>query len=437
MAFTSKLPRSARPYCCAEAIYILYRPPAGTPLRNTLEGLAVFETLKPLPPDAILGIMTLFRADPNPGKIDLSVGVYQDEQGRTPVLPSVKKAEQAILAAQDSKTYVSIAGNAAFNKGIEEVIYGKDHPALKAGRISTVQTPGGSGGLSVAGHLLARAKPNARCYVSDPSWPNHQPLLKVAGLTLDTYPYYDYAKHRVDFEPMMAKLEKASAGELVLIHGCCHNPCGADLSKEQWEELTKLCERRGLVPFIDLAYQGLAEGLDEDAFGVRLMAARLPEVVVVSSSSKNLGLYRERVGAASVVSANAEAAKLAAANAANVARGIYSMPPDHGAAIVGYILNSPELRAQWIKELAEMRARINGLRTLLVSKLAARKTSMDFSFIAQERGMFSFLGITKEQVIRLREEFHIYMVESSRVNIAGINNANVDRIADSIAAVLK
>jgi aspartate aminotransferase len=397
----------------------------------------VFETLKPLPPDAILGIMTLFRADPNPGKIDLSVGVYQDEQGRTPVLPSVKRAEQAVLAAQDSKTYVAIAGNAAFNKGIEEVLYGKDHPALKAGRVSTVQTPGGSGGLSIAGHLLARAKPNARVYVSDPSWPNHQPLLKVSGLTLDTYPYYDYAKHRVDFAPMMAKLEKASAGELVLIHGCCHNPCGADLTKEQWEELTKLCERRGLVPFIDLAYQGLAEGLDEDAFGVRLMAARLPEVVVVSSSSKNLGLYRERVGAASFVSANAEAAKLAAANAANVARGIYSMPPDHGAAIVAYILNNPELRAQWVNELAEMRARINGLRKLLVDKLTARKTSMDFSFIAQERGMFSFLGITKEQVIRLREEFHIYMVESSRVNIAGINNSNVDRIADSIAAVLK
>lgn len=397
----------------------------------------MFETLKPLPPDAILGIMTLFRADPNPGKIDLSVGVYQDEQGRTPVLPSVKKAEQAILAAQDSKTYVSIAGNAAFNKGIEEVLYGKDHPALKAGRVATVQTPGGSGGLSVAGHLVARAKPNARIYVSDPSWPNHQPLLKVSGLTLDTYPYYDYAKHRVDFEPMMAKLEKASAGELVLIHGCCHNPCGADLNKEQWQELTKLCERRGLVPFVDLAYQGLAEGLDEDAYGVRLMAERLPEVVVVSSSSKNLGLYRERVGAASVVSANPEASKLALANLANVARGIYSMPPDHGAAIVGHILNNAELRAQWIKELAEMRARINGLRTLLVSKLKARKTSMDFSFIEQERGMFSFLGITKEQVIRLREEFHIYMVESSRVNIAGINNSNVDRIADSIAAVLK
>ena len=397
----------------------------------------MFETLKPTPPDAILGIMALFRADPHPGKIDLSVGVYQDEQGRTPVLASVKRAEKEMLAAQDSKTYVAIAGNAAFNRGIEEVLYGKDHPALKGGRVATVQTPGGSGGLSVAGHLVARAQPGARIYVSDPTWPNHQALLKVAGLQLDTYPYYDYGKHRVDFEPMMARLDKASAGELVLIHGCCHNPCGADLSKEQWEALTQLCERRGLVPFIDIAYQGLAEGLDEDAFGVRLMAARLPEVVVVLSCSKNLGLYRERVGAASFVSANAEAAKLAFANASNVARGIYSMPPDHGAAIVGYILNDPVLRAQWIKELEEMRGRLNGLRKLLVDKLAARKTSMDFSFIAKERGMFSFLGITKEQVIRLREEFHVYMVESSRVNIAGINHGNVDKVADAIAAVLK
>jgi aspartate aminotransferase len=397
----------------------------------------VFETLKPLPPDAILGIMTLFRADPHAGKIDLSVGVYQDEQGRTPVLASVKTAEQAILQKQESKTYVAIAGNAAFNKGVEEILYGKDHPALKSGRISTVQTPGGSGGLSVAGHLVSRAKPNAKVYVSDPTWPNHQPLLKGAGLQLDTYPYYDYAKHRVDFEPMLARLDKASAGELVLIHGCCHNPCGADLSREQWQALTQLCERRGLVPFIDIAYQGLAEGLDEDAYGVRLMAEKLPEVVVVTSCSKNLGLYRERVGAASVVSASAEAAKLAAANLANVARGIYSMPPDHGAAIVGHILGDPALREQWVQELAQMRSRLNGLRKLLVDKLAARNTPMDFSFIAKERGMFSFLGITKEQVIRLREEFHVYMVESSRINIAGINHANVDRVADSIAAVLK
>jgi aspartate aminotransferase len=397
----------------------------------------VFETLKPLPPDAILGIMTLFRADPHPGKIDLSVGVYQDEQGHTPVLASVKRAEKAIIEKQDSKTYVSIAGNAAFNRGVEEILYGKDHPALTAGRVATVQTPGGSGGLSVAGHLVGRARPGARVYVSDPTWPNHQPLLKGAGLVLETYPYYDHAKHRVDFESMIKRLDKASAGELVLLHGCCHNPCGADLSKDQWRAVAELCERRALVPLIDIAYQGLAEGLDEDAFGVRLMAERLPEVVVVTSCSKNLGLYRERVGAASVVSASAEAAKLAAANLANVARGIYSMPPDHGAAIVGHIFGNAELRAQWTQELAQMRARLNGLRQLLVEKLAARKTPMDFSFIAEERGMFSFLGITKEQVIRLREEFHVYMVDSSRINVAGINHGNVDRVADSIAAVLK
>lgn len=397
----------------------------------------MFETLKPLPPDAILGIMTLFRADPHPGKIDLSVGVYQDEQGRTPVLASVKRAEKAILDAQDSKTYVAIAGNAGFNTGVQELLYGKDHPALKAGRVATVQTPGGSGGLSIAGHLLARSKPNARVYVSDPTWPNHVPLLKMSGLELETYPYYDYARHRVDFDAMWGKLEKAKAGELVLIHGCCHNPCGADLSHEQWETLTQLFEKRGLVPFIDFAYQGLAEGIDEDAYGARLMAARLPEVVVVTSCSKNLGLYRERVGAASFVSANAEASKLVLANASNVARGIYSMPPDHGAAIVSHILHDPALRAQWVKELDEMRNRLNGLRKLLVDKLAARKTPIDFSFIARERGMFSFLGITKEQVIRLREQFHIYMVESSRVNIAGINHKNVDTVADAIAAVLK
>ncbi len=397
----------------------------------------MFETLKPLPPDAILGIMTLFRADPHPGKIDLSVGVYQDEQSRTPVLASVKRAEQAVLDAQDSKTYVAIAGNAGFNTGVAELLYGKDHPALKAGRVATVQTPGGSGGLSIAGHLLARSKASARVYVSDPTWPNHVPLLKMSGLELETYPYYDYAHHRVDFDAMVGKLDKAKAGELVLIHGCCHNPCGADLSREQWEALTQLCERRGLVPFIDLAYQGLSEGLDEDAYGARLMASRLPEVVIVSSCSKNLGLYRERVGAASFVSANAEASKLVLANASNVARGIYSMPPDHGAAIVSHILHDPALRAQWVKELEEMRGRLNGLRKLLVDELAARKTSLDFSFIARERGMFSFLGITKEQVIRLREQFHIYMVESSRVNIAGINHGNVDTVADAIAAVLK
>jgi aspartate aminotransferase len=380
--------------------------------------------------------MTLFRADPHPGKIDLSVGVYQDEQGKTPVLSSVKRAERSVLEAQDTKTYVAIAGNAGFNRGLEQLLYGADHPALKDGRVATVQTPGGSGGLSIAGHLIARSHPGARVYLSDPSWPNHFPLLKLAGLTLENYPYYDYENHRVDFEAMLAKLETAKAGELVLIHGCCHNPCGADLSQEQWQALAALCERRGLVPFIDLAYQGLAEGLEQDAYGVRLMTERLPEVVVVASCSKNLGLYRERLGAASFVCATPDAAKLALGNASNVARGIYSMPPDHGAAIVAQIFHDSALRALWVQELEAMRARLNGLRRLLVEKLEERDTPIDFSFIANERGMFSFLGISKEQVIRLREEFHVYIVESSRINVAGVNHANVDRIADAIAAVL-
>jgi aspartate aminotransferase len=397
----------------------------------------VFESLKALPADAILGIMALFRADPNPRKVDLSVGVYQDETGRTPVLECVKRAEREILEEQDTKTYVAIAGNPGFNRGVEELLYGKGHAALGAGRIATVQAPGGSGALSVAGHLIARARPGAKVYLSDPSWPNHSPLLKLSGLTLEQYPYYDFKAHRVNFEAMTAALEKMTAGDSVLLHGCCHNPCGADLTPEQWIEIAGICERRGIVPFIDLAYQGLAEGLDADAYGVRLMAERLPEVVVVSSCSKNLGLYRERVGAVSVAAKNQAARDVVLANLSSVARSIYSMPPDHGAAIVERVLHSEPLRSLWDKELAAMRSRLNGLRHLFVEHLEARGVPVDFSFIANERGLFSFLGIKKEQVVRLREQFHVYMVESSRINFAGINKTNADYVADSIATVLK
>jgi aspartate aminotransferase len=299
-----------------------------------------------------------------------------------------------------------------------------------------VQSPGGSGGLSVAGHLIQRAKPGTRIHISDPSWPNHIPLLQLSGLQIETYPYYDRVSHRVDFERMLAAVERIPAGDVLLLHGCCHNPCGADLTPEQWQALADTCVRRGILPFVDLAYQGLAEGLEEDAYGVRLMAERAPEAVFVASCSKNLGLYRERVGAVCVLSQSADDARGVASNAANVARSIYSMPPDHGAAIVDRILHDERLRALWLDELASMRDRLNGLRRLLVGKLAERGTPMDFSFIAQERGMFSFLGLSREQVVALRERFHVYMVESSRINIAGINAGNVDYVADSIAAVL-
>lgn len=396
----------------------------------------MFETLKELPQDAILGIMTLFREDQDPGKIDLSVGVYQDEDGNTPILDSVRHAEQQLIAAQQTKSYVAIAGNAGFNAQMETLMFGADHVALRDGRISTVQSPGGSGGLCVAAHLMLRAKPGARVWLSDPSWPNHSPLLKLAGLTLEQYPYYDRAKHRIDFEAMLATFEELDSGEIVLLHGCCHNPSGADLSYEQWDTLAELFERRGIIPFIDFAYLGLGDGIDEDAYGVRVMAERLPEVVVVSSCSKNFGLYRERVGSVSVVSADANSAKIALSNASNVARGIYSMPPDHGAAIVAEILSDEGLRALWYDEVGAMRNRLNALRQLLVDKLAERNDTHDFSFIAQERGMFSFLGISREQIVRLREEFHVYMVESSRINIAGVNRRNADTVADAIVAVL-
>lgn len=397
----------------------------------------MFRSLEPLPADAILGMMALFRADPNPRKIDLSVGVYQDDQGRTPILESVRRAERAVLEAQDTKTYVAIAGDADYNRGIERLLFGASHPALAAGRVSTLQTPGGSGALCVAAHLIRRARPEARIHISEPSWPNHIPLLRLSGVELETYPYYDIARHRLDFERMVEAVERIPSGDLLLLHGSCHNPCGADLAPHEWRALAEICERRGIVPFIDVAYQGFAEGLDEDAYGVRLMAERLPEVVVVSSCSKNFGLYRERVGAISIVAETSEHAKGVASHAANVARGIYSMPPDHGAAIVAKILGDAELEAVWRSELAEMKDRLNGLRRLLVDELAARETPVDFSFIANERGMFSFLGIDKDRVIALRERFHIYMVESSRINVAGINRTNVAYIADAIAAVLK
>jgi len=291
--------------------------------------------------------------------------------------------------------------------------------------------------VSVAGHLIRRAKPDARVWLSDPSWPNHLPLLSMTGLSLEHYPYYDRSANRVDFEAMCEAVSTIRRGDSVLIHGCCHNPCGADLNAAQWQTLAELCEQHGVVPFIDIAYQGLAEGLEEDAYGVRLMAERLPEVVVVASCSKNFGLYRERVGSVSVISPDREQSATVASNLSNIARGIYSMPPDHGAAIVARILGDVELRALWTRELDEMRERLNGLRRLLADKLAERGTPRDFSFIANERGMFSFLGIDREKIIRLREEFHVYLVESSRINVAGINRRNADYVADAIAAVLR
>jgi len=396
----------------------------------------MFEHLTPLPADPILGLMAAFRADSNPNRIDLGVGVYKDEQGSTAVMRAVKLAERQLLETQQSKTYVGPAGAVGFNELAARLILGDELAASLSERRSTFQVPGGCGGLRLAAEVLNKSKPGARIFVSDPTWANHIPLLGEAGLQIETYPYYDYASHSLRFADMMDTLRQAKKGDLVLLHGCCHNPCGADLNQQQWQAVRDLALENGFTPFIDLAYQGLGDGIDEDSYGVRLLASSLPELVIVSSCSKNFGLYRERVGALTVICETAAATRATASLVASTARGIYSMPPDHGATVVEIILADAALRADWQAELTAMRERINGLRELLVTRLRQEGVAQDFSFIQREKGMFSFLGVSVVQVQTLVNDYSIYLVDSSRINVAGINAGNIDYLVQSLKKVL-
>jgi len=397
----------------------------------------MFERLERMPPDPILGLMAAFRADPDTRKVDLGVGVYRNEKGETPVLEAVRKAEAAVLARQTSKTYVAPAGNAGFNESMEKLVFGDGHPTLKAGRIRTIQAPGGCGALRVGAELIRLAYPDATVHVSTPTWANHVPLLTGSGIKLERYPYYDDATGGVNFSAMMEGLEKLPKGAIVLLHASCHNPTGADLSEAQWRDVLGLVQRRGLVPYIDMAYQGLGTGINEDAFGPRLFAAELPEVLVAVSCSKNFGLYRERTGALSVITQSTTSADAILTQLVRIARTIYSMPPDHGAAIVNEILTNDALRTSWANEVGSMRGRIAGLRTEAVAKLAKIAPQRDFSFIARQRGMFSYLGVTKDQVRELREKHHIYMTDDSRINIAGLKSDNIGYFAEAVAQVVK
>ncbi|MBT5510191.1 MAG: aspartate/tyrosine/aromatic aminotransferase [Gammaproteobacteria bacterium] len=397
----------------------------------------MFQSLKPLPADPILGLMAAYRADTNPKKIDLGIGVYKDEKGNTPVMTSVKKAEDMILQAQLTKSYVGPTGAADYNDSVAEMILGTELKNSLAGRRITVQSPGGCGGLRLAAEFLKKASPDATVWVSDPTWANHVPLLGEAGLNIEKYPYYDYDSHSVRFDEMAECLSKVGSGDLVLLHGCCHNPCGADLNQQQWQAIRDIALDRGFTVFIDLAYQGLGDGLEEDVYGVRLLAESLPELVVVSSCSKNFGLYRERVGAMTLICDSDESAKVATTVVAAAARAMYSMPPDHGAAIVQLILNDADLRKEWDAELTEMRNRINGLRAQLVTQIQSAGIDSDFSFIEREKGMFSFLGVNVDQVQSLVNDYSIYLVNSSRINVAGVNDGNIAYLADSLATVLK
>jgi aspartate aminotransferase len=396
----------------------------------------LFQQLKQLSADSILGLMAKYRADASSVKVDLGVGVYRDLSGNTPVLDCVRRAEQAVLAAQTTKSYVAAAGREEFNRAVEEMVLGSAHAARRDRRARTAQTPGGCGALRVGAELIRAAAPAVTVHVSDPTWGNHTPLLGGSGLRLERYPYYDAAAHQLRFDAMLERLDRAPEGDVVLIHACCHNPTGADLDPAQWQALAQVLMRRRLVPFLDLAYQGFAEDLEADAAGVRLVAAQVPEALIAISYSKNLGLYRERTGALIVIGESETRADAMQSHVLQIARSIYSMPPDHGAAIAAHIFANPTLKSEWLEELAAMRARIADMRVLLAQELRRATGTGTFDFIRAQRGMFSLLGVSSQTVERLRERHHIYMLSDSRMNLAGMMPHNAEYVADSIAAEL-
>jgi aspartate aminotransferase len=395
----------------------------------------IFANLEKLPPDPILGVTAAFRADPSPDKIDLGVGVYRDGQGETPVPAAVREAERLMLSAQRTKTYVGPAGNLEFNQGIVELALGSVAVGLRE-RTATIQTVGGCGALRLGAELIKASQLDAVIHVSDPTWANHEPLLGTSGLGLQRYPYYDPVNRGVSFEAMRDHFLHLPSGSIVLLHACCHNPTGADLAPDEWRSLGDVIESRGLVPFVDLAYQGFGDDEEADVFGLRHLAARVPQLLLAVSCSKNFGLYRERTGALAIVAGSPAVASAIASHQARTARRMYSMPPDHGAAVVAWLLADARLRAGWLAELSNMVARMKSLRALLAERLASRRPSLDFSWVTRHRGMFSLTGLGAAAITNLRERHHLYLPPDGRINIAGVSEANVDRVAQSLVAVL-
>jgi len=396
----------------------------------------MFERIAAAPADPILGLAELFRADDRQTKINLGIGVYKDETGNTPVLTSVKKAEQYLLENETTKNYLSIDGIADFGRCTQELLFGADSALIGHHRARTAQTPGGTGALRVAADFIATQTPAKRIWVSNPSWPNHKNVFEAAGLEVCEYKYYDAANHSLDFDGLLNSLNAAEAGDVVLFHGCCHNPTGIDPTAEQWSQLAELSLAKGWLPLFDFAYQGFARGLEEDAEGLRAFAATHQELIVCSSYSKNFGLYNERVGAFTLVAANAAVVDTAFSQVKATIRANYSNPPAHGAAVVATILSNSALRVLWEQELSAMRERIQRMRQLFVNTLQEKGAKGDFSFIIDQNGMFSFSGLTKDQVVRLRDEFGVYAVNSGRVNVAGMTPDNMAPLCEAIVAVL-
>ena len=393
----------------------------------------MFESLERLPPDAIIGLIGEYQRDPRETKVDLGIGVYRNDKGETPVLDVVKRAEKHLLESQTSKSYIGSAGPADFNEAMRDMTLAG---SVANDRVAMLQTPGGSGSLSVAAGVVLRAQGSTTVWASGPTWANHVPLLGGAGLSMKTFEYYDGDSHSLRLEAMLDSLSKIPRGDLVLLHACCHNPTGIDPSEEEWRAIAEVVVERELLPLVDIAYQGFGTDLDTDAFIVRHLAERVPEMIVCNSCSKNFGLYRDRVGALLIVTQDGATREVVQSQANNYVRTIYSMPPDHGAAVVAMILNDNAMRADWHIELGQMRDRLRDMRALLHDALGVTVPERDFSHIVRAWGMFSFLGVSEEQVERLKRDHGVYMVSSSRINIAGITAGNVNHIAESVAAVL-
>ncbi len=394
----------------------------------------MLNNLKPLPADKILMLSGLFRADERSTKIDLGVGVYKDASGHTPIMRAVKKAEKQLWETEDTKTYTSLPGDAGFHKVMADLVLAD---SVDHARLSACATPGGTGAIHNVCETIKMANPKATIWVSNPTWGNHLSIMKHLGIKFETYDYFDEATCAIDFNGMMASLQNVQAGDVVLLHGCCHNPTGANLNQTQWNAVADLIQEKAAMPFIDIAYQGFGDGLDADAYGVRLLAGKFDEMMIAASCSKNFGVYRERTGIVLAISADAEAAKITQGTLAHMNRQNFSFPPDHGARLVTMVLSDPELRADWQAELEEVRSGMLVLRQMLADALRAETDSDRFGFITEHRGMFSRLGLSKDQVMVLRDTHAIYMVDDSRINIAGLNATNVPVIAKAVASVIR
>ncbi|MEJ7932285.1 amino acid aminotransferase [Ramlibacter sp. AN1015] len=398
--------------------------------------MSLFSAVELAPRDPILGLNEQFNADPNPHKVNLGVGVYYDDQGKLPLLHCVLQAEQQMMESPKPRGYLPIDGIAAYDKAVQTLVFGADSEPVKSGRAATVQTLGGTGGLKVGADFLRKLDRDAKVLISDPSWENHRALFSQAGFTVETYPYYDARSRGINFEGMLASLRGAPAGTVVVLHACCHNPTGYDISPEQWDEVVEACRQARLTPFLDMAYQGFGHGIEEDGAVVGKFVAAGLTFLVSTSFSKSFSLYGERVGALSVLCQDKAEASRVLSQLKIMIRTNYSNPPIHGATVVAMVLNTPELRALWERELGDMRLRIKQMRLALVEKLKAAGVKQDMGFITDQIGMFSYSGLNKEQMVRLRDEFSVYGTDSGRMCVAALNSHNIDYVCESIAKVL-